>query len=223
MAKYTLKDITTPGFQMPADYNELVSVYRTLAKTADQRLVRLEKYAEEPNMGDALKWSYARAMKDIEHWSGEQASRFNTTPPKTRQSLLAKITDIQTFLSKPSSTKSGIKNIYIKRANTINNNYGTDFTWQNIGDFYESEFYKKLEDKFNASKTVVEAIGTIRDNPKIIKDAIAAMEEEKNKADKDKKVLKLNDSDVVNDVIKQIIDNYPDEVKVLLEGNYKEL
>ena len=57
MAKYTLKDITTPGFQLPADYNELVSVYRTLAKTADQRLVRLEKYAEEPNMGDALKWS----------------------------------------------------------------------------------------------------------------------------------------------------------------------
>ena len=49
------------------------------------------------------------------------------------------------------------------------------------------------------------------------------MEEEKNKADKDKKVLKLSDSDVVNDVLKQIVENYPDEVKALLEGNYKEL
>ena len=63
MAKYTLKDITTPGFQLPADYNELVSVYRTLAKTADQRLVRLEKYANDPYMGNALTWAYAKLNK----------------------------------------------------------------------------------------------------------------------------------------------------------------
>lgn len=223
MAKYTLKDITTPGFQLPADYNELVSVYRTLAKTADQRLVRLEKYAEEPNMGDALNWAYRKAQWDIKQWSGEQANRFNTKPPEKYNSLLAKVKDIQSFIESPSSTKQGIKKVYMERAKSINEKYGTNFNWQNVGDFFESSFYAKLKDEVGGSDTIVEAIGYIQKHPDQIKRAIATMKKEQNTPDAEKTVIKIKNNDVLSDKINQIISKYPEGVLKMLDGKYNEL
>ena len=216
MPKYSLKDITTPGFQLPADYNELVSVYRTLAKTADQRLVRLEKYANDPYMGNALTWAYAKAEQDIKHWSGEQANRFNTAPPKTYHELRAKVMDIKTFIESPSSTKKGIKSIYQQRADTINDKYGTNFTWQEIGDFFESEFFQKLSDTYG-SQTVVEAVGKIQKDKNKIKAALEKMEEEKKKTLTDKQIIRVPNNDVLQDVVNSIVEQYPDEVKELLK------
>lgn len=216
MKGYSSKQVLDPAFQMPTDYNELVKVYHTLAKSADQRLVRLEEYAKEPHMGNATQWSYARAMHDIEVWSGSEAKRFNTKPPEKKQSLLAKIADIKTFLESPSSTKKGIKKIYVDRANTINKQFGTNFNWENIGDFFESEFYDKLDSEY-ASDTVVEAIGQMQKNKDKIKKALDKMDEEKKKKSKDKKVLRVKGDDVLTDVINQIIKDYPDDVRDLLD------
>ena len=214
MKGYSTKEIMSPEFDMPKDYNELVKVYRTLAKSADQRLVRLEKYANEPNMGNAMQWSYARAMHDIKDWSGDEANRFNTAPPAKKTSLLSKIRDIQTFLDAPTSTKKGIKNVYQKRANSINKKYGTDFTWEDIGDFFESNFYKKLDESY-ASDTIVRAIGKMVKNEAKIKEAIEEMKKEKKKPKRDRTIIHTG-SKVVNDVISDIVSSYPEEVKELL-------
>lgn len=214
---YSTKQVLDPAFQLPSDYSELVKVYKTMAKAADQRLVRLESYAHDPNMGDALKWSYARAMKDIEVWSGSEAKRFNTAPPAKKQSLLAKIADIKHFLDSPTSTKVGIKTIYQDRAKSINDKYGTNFTWQNVGDFYESEFYAQLDSEY-ASGTAVEAIGQIQKNKSKVLKALDKMEEEKKKKPKDKKIIRVKDDDILTDIIDQIIREHPDEVRKLLEN-----
>lgn len=160
----------SPGFDLPSDYNSLVKVYRTLAKTADQRLVRLEGYRHEENFRTADKWAYARAMRDIQAWSGEDATRFNRKPPETVAQLQAKIQDIKTFLSSPSSTKQGIISIYQKRADTINQKYGTNFKWDEIGTFFESEAWKKADEKF-ASESAMTVIATVyKDKDKVIKE-----------------------------------------------------
>lgn len=135
--------------------------YRRLAKVADQRLVRLEGYSHEKNFKEATEWAYKRAMRDIRHWSGENAKRFNTAPPKRQESLIAKINDIRTFIDAPSSTKEGITSIYIKRANKINELYGTKLEWQDVGDFFESELWKK-RDSVWGSKTYLETIATAK-------------------------------------------------------------
>lgn len=167
-ASYKLSQILDPGFELPTDRTELLKVYRTAAKAADQRLVRLEKLTQEENFKVADKWAYARAVRDIEQYSGEGATRFNVKPPQTMTGLTAKIEDIKTFLKAPSSTKGGIKKIYVERAKKINEEYGTDFTWEEIDTFFEDERWKylgggKREDKGKyESGTTLKAIGRVR-------------------------------------------------------------
>lgn len=148
-----------------ADRTELLREYRKLAKRADQRIVRLEKYAEEDNFKTATKWAYARAMRDIKQWGGEEATRFNTTPPDSITQLQAKINDIKEFLEKPTSTKMGIIKVYKQKADSINKEYGTNFTWEELGEFFESGTADKIEG-VKGSKTMLKAIGVIQKTDK---------------------------------------------------------
>ena len=206
MKGYKLDQIMNPFFEMPETYEEVVKVYRTLAKTADQRLVRLEAYEYDPNFKNATKWAYARAMRDIQQWSGEQATRFNTAPPKTMASLQAKIEDIKTFIKAPTSTKVGIKAILQQRANTLNEKYNTSFKWDDVGTYFESELASKLDEKF-ASKTEMKVVAALqKDKDRIIKEIKEAKK-------KDQKVPEKMVKELVNDVIKE----YGDEVLKYLE------
>ena len=137
--------------------------YRRLAKTADQRLVRLEKLSGEPGYENAWKWAYKNAQRDIAKWGGDK--RFNTTPPEDPRQLKAKINDIKAFLGAKTSTKSGITEVYKKRANTWNKKYGTDISWEDLAEYYSKELNKKIE-RDMASDVANKAIAVIRSNLK---------------------------------------------------------
>ena len=175
--------------------------YRRLAKTADQRLVRLERYGEEDFFHTAKQWAYARAVQDIKKWRqpGEKIDmfRFNTKPPKDTEDLLAKINDIKTFLESPTSTKKGITDVYKKRADTINKKYGTKFTWQSLAKFYTSGEAELWEAKFG-SKTAMKTIGIIQNKKDKIMDKI------RNATRKD---IRVNDSMLELTVSKALADN----------------
>ena len=145
----------------------LEQYYRRLAKTADQRLVRLERYGEDEFYKTARQWAYARAVQDVKKWRqpGEalHVFRFNTKPPKDPEDLLAKINDIKTFLTAPTSTKQGITDVYKRRADTINKKYGTKFKWQELAKFYTSGQAELWEAKFG-SKTALKTIGVLQHN-----------------------------------------------------------
>lgn len=164
MQGYKTADILNPFFQMPDDKKELEKVYRTLAKSADQRLLRLERYSEQEDFKNITKWAYAKAMNDIQRWSGSNANRFNTAPPKNKLQLIAKINDITSFLESATSTKAGIVKMFKKRADTINDKYGTNFSWTDLGEFFESEYYQNLENKFKDSNTILIVLGEMQAN-----------------------------------------------------------
>lgn len=206
MKGYTLDQIMNPFFDMPETYEETVKVYRTLAKTADQRLVRLEAYEHDPNFKTATKWSYARAMRDIQQWSGEQATRFNTAPPESLAALQAKIEDIKTFLASPTSTKKGIKNILQKRADTLNEEYGTKFKWNDVGTFFESELAEKMDESY-ASKTMMKIVASLQKNKKEI------LKELKASQDKDQRVP----DEMVEKLVRDVLQKYGQEVVDYLE------
>ena len=170
-----------------AKYNALVKEYRKLAKRADQRLVRLERYAQQDKYKNVKKYAYARAMRDIRSWSGskEGANRFNIKPPSNINSLMGRINDIKTFLHSASSSikptmdnavynsegqliGGGIDLTYQKRAATLNERYGTDVTWENIGQLFESQLFRKLDKKYKSSKTAVRIIGKLQKDEKSI-------------------------------------------------------
>ena len=141
--------------------------YRRLAKAADERLVRLEKYSREKYFEPATDWAYASAMRDIHTWNGQTASRFNTAPPKNTEKLTAKINDIKKFLGSPTSTKTGITNAYIKKANKFNEEYGTDFTWDELAKYYDRKVADRMTAKFG-SKTALKMIGRIQEKMNIL-------------------------------------------------------
>lgn len=175
-------------------YMETVKLYRQLAKKADQRLVRLEKLAQEENFKGVKQFAYARAQRDIRSWSGESARRFNTSPPKTIQALNAKIADIRNFLESKTSTRRDIVKYYEERTKTVQERYGVFGTWQQMANYYKRGINKRFDAKYG-SKTALRAIGMIQQNKRQIQDDI------RNKKHVD---LQLED-DVLNDAVEDML------------------
>lgn len=140
--------VRSKGIAYLAEYIE----YKKLARKADSRLRAIEKYAKQKYYTGIERYAYARAMRDIELWSGSGKKRFDTKPPDSLQGIRAKINDIKTFLESPTSTKAGVTEIYKKRADTINKEYGTDLTWQEIADYYTSTAHERAAELYG-SKT----------------------------------------------------------------------
>ena len=169
--------------------------YRRLAKVADQRIVRLEKLSYKKGYENVLKYSYKGAQKDINYWNenpkakipknkqqlsrmtkaGKKTGRFNTAPPTNSKGqidvnkLNAKISDIKSFLEKPTSTQGQIKTIYQKRVNEINASFGTDFKWEDIGDFFESKAYKDLVNTYG-SDTILKMRNAVAENRELFEE-----------------------------------------------------
>ena len=170
-AKYKLKDILAPGFELPDSRSDLMAVYRTAAKAADQRLVRLEQASAQENYQVATKWAYAKAERFIREWSGPEATRFNTRAPEGDIQLKQKIEDIRSFLEAPTSTKTGIKEVHQARANTLNERYGTNFKWNDVATFFESDLRNKMERKMG-SETMVKVVAYMQKNKKQVVKAV---------------------------------------------------
>lgn len=149
---------------------ELLADYKAIAKRADRRLRNLEKAAEaRPHYKTATQWAYARAMKDIESRFGEGVSRFDRRLPAnaSRLQIIAAISDVQTFLDAPTSSLTGIKNVYEKRTETINAKYGTDYKWEDLADLLSSGQYDKLANTYG-SQTTWKTIGEMQKKKKEI-------------------------------------------------------
>ena len=154
---------------------DALQYYKRLAKVADQRLVRLEKLEETPNFENVTAYAYARAQRDISRYT-EGGHRFNTKPPLNADGtvntrlLNEKIADIKTFISSVSSTKSGIVSTYEKRAKTLNDKYGTGYTWEDLADYFQSGDFEKHKKDYG-SETIFKALGKIkRAESKVLKD-----------------------------------------------------
>ena len=150
---------------------DALQYYKRLAKVADQRMVRLEKLqATDAAFESVLNYAYARAERDIDRYTVVPAGkkhRFNTKPPLKNDGtvdyrlLNEKIADIKTFLSSVSSTKAGIISTYEKRAKTLNDNYGTGYTWEDLADYFQSGDFEKHKKDYG-SETIFKALGKIK-------------------------------------------------------------
>ena len=205
MSKKT-PQILDPSFQMPDSYDELVQVYRKAAKAADQRLVRLEQLTKEENFKGAEKYAYAKAQRAIQEWSGDQATRFNTKPPKSSTALKEKIQDIKTFLGSTSSTKTGLKNVHQKRAESLNQRYGGNWTWKQWDTFLNSEFVKKLDSKYGYN-TKDAVFAAVAQNKEEITDKL----KEANEIE-----IYTEDDEMQSEVVSNILNQYSDDVREAL-------
>ena len=142
-----------------------------ISDTADTRLRKMEKLAmKDKKFATAPQWAYARAMKDIQKWGGNK--RFSAAQPTTKRQIMAKISDIRTFLNAPTSSKKSIEKIYDKRRATFastevnakgKGGYGVDWTWETMAKYYETGLAQKWNQTFG-SKTALMVIGELQKN-----------------------------------------------------------
>lgn len=158
------------GWVKQAEYR---AFFKKIAKAADQRLVELERLSEKEGFKEVKQWAYANAMFDIRAMFGEDAKRFNRRLPEDMklQSIYKDINRVLNFLNAPTSSVSGITEIYDKRTATLNKNYGLDLTWDSTSHLFESQLWKKVNSKYG-SGTALKAIGIIQKNRTEIEKAL---------------------------------------------------
>ena len=93
-------------------------------------------------------------------------------------SLVGAINDVNTFLASPTSTKRGITNTYINKANAANQQFGTNFTWQDYANYYQSGTADKLTSKMTY-REALKKVGKMQKNKKLIKDITAEIQKVK--------------------------------------------
>lgn len=194
--------------------------YKAIAKTADQRLVELERLSKKKGYKEVTEWAYSNAMRDIRGMFGEDATRFNRKlPDKVNLNTLYKdINKILKFLNSPTSSVSGIDIIYDKRAKTLNKNYGTNLNWDTTGRLFESRLWKKTGGK-KGSATALKAIGVLQAYRKEIlraldkgeKIAITVPEEIDEKTGKKKKDINVQEK------VNHFLRYYKKDVKTLIK------
>lgn len=185
--------------------------YKRLATTADKRLQRLVILSKQQGYGDALNWAYRKAQNDIRKWSGENRSRWLTKPPENPEKLLAKITDIKTFLELPTSTKTGIKNVYKKRADTINQKYGTKLSAGDMSKLFQSKLWMEMMDADYGSDTAMKIIAAVsnRFKGKNREDTILDQVEKANGK------IEFTDDKTLNKKVKEAVKEFGSDFEVL--------
>ena len=183
MARYQRKD-------WEQEYQKLAKEARKLAKRANQRMVRLERYAQEKAFQGALDFAYDIAQKQIKALYGKQGDRLRFTEKQrlvsvsdgtkdlTGQDLYKqnvymlrhKINAMQEFLESESSTKKGLKKVYDKRAHTISTaskfglaDQGISLSASDLQRFFESKKQERLA-KVVGSLNMFVVAAVIRDN-----------------------------------------------------------
>lgn len=154
-----------PKRKKTKEYNQALKEYKQLAKEADRRLRKLERLSKKEGFTNVKEWSYKRAMRDIKEWTGTKRS-FKAAIPKGDEklsTLRSKINDVKRFLDAPTSQEETIRQMYQKRADDLNKNFGTNFSWEDLGNVFEKKeentFYKKFK-----GKTYLKAVSFLKDN-----------------------------------------------------------
>lgn len=138
--------------------------YIRLAKAVDQRLVRIEDLSglrgapPVPGYEYAYKYGYRKALEALP----DNQIRFNATIPQPGTfEWRERVNAMRNFLSAPSSTKTGIKKTFINKAKTINEKYGTNFSGEQLAEFFSKGDWDKLYRDYG-SDTIFVAIGKIK-------------------------------------------------------------
>lgn len=211
-----------------ATYDDLMKIYRQKAKMADQRLVRLERAAgkrsaikgesAKAGMENILNYAYRKAMMDIRQWSGASAKRFNTAPPKGKDTradimkLRAKIQDIQDFLDMPTSSAYETEKIYARRAEGLSKTWGIDMTWQEIKQVTDSALFEKLESKMDRY-IVLKVLGVIQDNKDSVEKRLKGIK------DQGQTIHIQVDDPVIEHEVEKVLTYYKKDLKKLIKSD----
>lgn len=132
---------------------ELQANYRREVKRVNTQLGRLEA-AYKGREDKLMETAYFSIMRDIKKEFGEDRNRFRYKMPANMNQYRKRMNIIQRFYDKPTSTLTGTRNVYEKRAETLSGKLGTQVTADDLKSFFDSGLWKSLYDHFGSAKAM---------------------------------------------------------------------
>ena len=164
---------------------ELLQEYRQLRDRANQRLRELEKLAKDPDYQNILGYAYRTAARDVKELGLGDMTKVRYRTPTNTNKLESAIKRVTNFLENTTtSTKTGIDSFYLKNTQTLNEKFGTNFTWQEMKNYLDSINWDDKKKEYGSGR-VIAAIKTLRDNNITAEDIKNANQNYKNITDTD--------------------------------------
>ena len=146
---------------------ELEADVKPMLQEANMKLLNLEMLAKQEGFEGIEEYAYRVAMREIRKLRGEEFKRFNM--PKNTHQLEKTKRALETFLGSTTSTKAGILDVYEQNAASINSKFGSNFSWQQMGDFLRAAEFEKLKAEYD-SETAVIMLKAIYENKDLSKE-----------------------------------------------------
>lgn len=157
---------------MARDIKKMKTEYRRLAAEADKRLRQLERLSGKKGYENVKEFAYRRAMKDIKYWTDPRKRSFKSVElPDNINTLQARLNDVKRFLDAPTSTKANIDALFKKRADDLNRRFGTNFSWEDLGNVFDKKEENVFYQKFGVG-SYLKAVSYLKDNESDIMDSI---------------------------------------------------
>lgn len=156
---------------MARNLRDMQSEYRRLAAEADKKLRQLERLSNKKGYENVKEFAYRRAMKDIKYWTDSRKRSFKAVElPSNINSMQARLNDVKRFLDAPTSTKANIDKMFKQRADTLNERYGTNFSWQDLSNVFDNKeenvFYQR------GSINYLKAVSYLKENEEELMNSI---------------------------------------------------
>lgn len=149
--------------------DEMQELYRKEVQRINKQLYRLEKHYAKTD-GNIMATAYKGIMRDIKAFFGDQ-KRFSKSMPVTVREYQKRMNAIRRFYEKPSSTLTGTKNVFQKRAESLSTKSGSKITSEQLMALFETGLFKQLVKDTFGYVTGVKAIGRIqRQGERILRD-----------------------------------------------------
>ena len=173
---------------------ELEKELKPLLQQANMKLLNLETLSKQKGFEGVKDFAYYNAMRDIRKIRGEEFKRFNM--PKNTHQLEKTLRSVEKFLGSTTSTKKGIVDVYERNAASLNEKFGSDYSWEQMGQFLKAAGFEDLKKEYD-SETAIIMIKALFENQNLSK-----QEFEEKLSNHQIKGLDEVDSDTLTDFVK---------------------
>lgn len=132
---------------------DLEKEIKPMLQEANMKLLNLETLSKKEGFEGVKDYAYYNAMRDIRSIRGEEFKRFNM--PKNTHQLEKTKRSLEKFLGATTSTKKGIVGVYEKNAASLNEKFGSNYSWQQMGQFLKSAGFEKLKREYYSDTAII--------------------------------------------------------------------
>ena len=132
---------------------DLEARVKPMMQQANMMLLNLEQMAKQEEYEGIEQFAYRQAMQSIKELRGEGFKRF--AMPKNIHKLEKMERELEAFMSRPTASKKGIEALYERNAATLNEKFGSKFSWQKMGSFLQAAEFEDMKEKFDSATAMI--------------------------------------------------------------------